>query len=277
MTSRLGINDIHYSMAVVNATDINLMALPTWAGIYPACKIGSAQPNEAVGAIWPHLVARLVSLGLITIGASDLRRRWVCSHQYYQLRIGRSSGPGDHRKDQSMTQLYSLSGTVLDIPAEGDCWIAPNAVLIGNVRLGREASIWFGAVLRADDDVIEIGERSNIQDGCVLHVDPGYPLTVGDNCTIGHKVMLHGCRIGSNTLIGMSSTILNGAQIGRNCLIGANTLITENKIIPDNSLVMGAPGRVVRELNEAGIKGLTTGADLYVKRWRRYQRELAMA
>ena len=176
-----------------------------------------------------------------------------------------------------MTQLYSLSGTVLEIPAEGDYWIAPNAVLIGNVRLGREASIWFGAILRADDDVIEIGERSNIQDGCVLHVDPGYPLTIGDNCTIGHKAMLHGCRIGSNTLIGMCSTILNGAQIGRNCLIGANTLITENKVIPDNSVVMGAPGRVVRELDEAGISGLTKGADLYVERWRRYQRELAMA
>jgi carbonic anhydrase/acetyltransferase-like protein (isoleucine patch superfamily) len=176
-----------------------------------------------------------------------------------------------------MTQLYSLSGTVLEIPAEGDYWIAPNAVLIGNVRLGREASIWFGAILRADDDVIEIGERSNIQDGCVLHVDPGYPLTIGDNCTIGHKAMLHGCRIGSNTLIGMCSTILNGAWIGRNCLIGANTLITENKVIPDNSVVMGAPGRVVRELDEAGISGLTKGADLYVERWRRYQRELAIA
>jgi carbonic anhydrase/acetyltransferase-like protein (isoleucine patch superfamily) len=176
-----------------------------------------------------------------------------------------------------MTQLYSLSGTVLEIPAEGDYWIAPNAVLIGNVRLGREASIWFGAVLRADDDVIEIGERSNIQDGCVLHVDLGYPLTIGDSCTIGHKAMLHGCRIGSNTLVGMNSTILNGAQIGRNCLIGANTLITENKVIPDNSLVMGAPGRVVRELDEAGISGLTKGADLYVERWRRYQRELAIA
>ena len=176
-----------------------------------------------------------------------------------------------------MTQLYSLSGTVLEIPAEGDYWIAPNAVLIGNVRLGREASIWFGAILRADDDVIEIGERSNIQDGCVLHVDPGYPLTIGDNCTIGHKAMLHGCRIGSNTLIGMCSTILNGAQIGRNCLIGANTLITENKVIPDNSLVMGTPGRVIREIDDAGVQNLTEGAALYVRRWRRYVRELAPA
>jgi carbonic anhydrase/acetyltransferase-like protein (isoleucine patch superfamily) len=174
-----------------------------------------------------------------------------------------------------MTQLYSLGGTTSDFPAEGDYWIAPNAVLIGNVRLRREASIWFGAVLRADDDVIEIGERSNVQDGCVLHVDPGYSLMIGDNCTIGHNVMLHGCTIGSNTLVGMCSTILNGARIGRNCLIGANTLITENKVIPDNSLVMGAPGRVVRELDEAGIRGLTEGTDLYVKRWRRYQRELA--
>jgi carbonic anhydrase/acetyltransferase-like protein (isoleucine patch superfamily) len=176
-----------------------------------------------------------------------------------------------------MTQLYSLAGTASDFPAEGDYWIAPNAVLIGNVRLGREASIWFGAVLRADDDIIEVGERSNVQDGCVLHVDPGYPLTIGEDCTIGHKVMLHGCTIGPNTLIGMCSTILNGARIGRNCLIGANTLITENKVIPDNSLVMGSPGRVVRELDETTILGLTKGASLYVERWQRYRDELAPA
>jgi carbonic anhydrase/acetyltransferase-like protein (isoleucine patch superfamily) len=174
-----------------------------------------------------------------------------------------------------MTRLYSLAGTTFEFPAEGQYWIAPDAILIGNVRLKRDASVWFNAVIRADDDVVEIGQRSNVQDGSVLHVDPGYPLTIGEDCTIGHKAMLHGCTIGSRTLIGMCSTILNGARIGRNCLIGANTLITENKVIPDNSLVMGAPGRVVRELNEAEMRDLIEGADSYVKRWQRYGRELA--
>ena len=139
----------------------------------------------------------------------------------------------------------------------------------------RDASIWFGAVLRADDELIEIGERSNVQDNCVFHVDPGYPLTLGDDCTIGHQAMVHGCTIGSNTLIGMCATVLNGARIGRNCLIGANALITENKVIPDNSVVMGAPGRVVREIDEAGVRSLTQAAALYVARWRRYARGLA--
>jgi carbonic anhydrase/acetyltransferase-like protein (isoleucine patch superfamily) len=173
-----------------------------------------------------------------------------------------------------MKNTYSLGGSSPNLPAKGEGWIAPNAVLIGNVRLGRDASIWFGAVLRADDDIIEIGARSNVQDGCVLHVDPGYPLTIGEDCTIGHRVMLHGCTIGNNTLVGMSSTILNGAKIGRNCLIGANTLITENKEIPDNSLVMGAPGRVVRQIDEAAMHSLSEGAALYVRRWRRYEQEL---
>ncbi|ACL58015.1 gamma carbonic anhydrase family protein [Methylobacterium nodulans] len=176
-----------------------------------------------------------------------------------------------------MTNIYSLGGYSPKLPPDGQGWIAPNATLIGNVRLARDVSIWFGAVLRADDDLMEIGERSNIQDSCVLHVDPGYPITIGRDCTIGHRVMLHGCKIGSNTLIGMSSTILNGAKIGSNCLIGANTLITENKEIPDNSLVMGAPGRVVRQLDEGAIRNLTESAALYVRRWRRYEQELVPA
>ena len=162
-----------------------------------------------------------------------------------------------------MPQLFSLAQTGPVLSSEGECWIAPTAILIGDVRLKREASIWFGTVVRADDATIEIGERSNVQDGCVLHVDPGFPLTIGEDCTIG-----------DNTLIGMGSTILNGARIGRNCLIGANTLITENKVIPDNSLVMGAPGRVVRELDDAAVRNLTEGAALYVRRWKRYVREL---
>jgi carbonic anhydrase/acetyltransferase-like protein (isoleucine patch superfamily) len=155
-------------------------------------------------------------------------------------------------------------------------WIAPTAVLIGNVRLKRDASVWFGAVLRGDDEPIEIGERSNVQDNCVFHVDPGYPLTIADDCTIGHHAMLHGCTIGSNTLIGMCATVLNGARIGRNCLIGASALITENKVIPDNSVVMGAPGKVVRQLDEAGARDLTKSAALYVTRWRRYARHLVL-
>ena len=171
--------------------------------------------------------------------------------------------------------IYSLDGVVSKCRDASECWIAPTAVLIGQVRLKRDASVWFGAVLRADDELIEIGERSNVQDNCVFHVDPGYPLTLGDDCTIGHQAMLHGCTIGSNTLIGMCATVLNGARIGRNCLIGANSLIPENKVIPDNSLVMGAPGRVVREIDEAGVRSLTQAAALYVARWRRYARGLA--
>ena len=171
--------------------------------------------------------------------------------------------------------VYTLDGLTPEFGEAPECWIAPTAVLIGQVRLKRDASVWFGAVLRADDELIEIGERSNVQDNSVFHVDPGFPLTVGDDCTIGHQAMVHGCTIGSNTLIGMCATVLNGARIGRNCLIGANALITENKVIPDNSVVMGAPGRVVREIDEAGVRSLTQAAALYVARWRRYARGLA--
>lgn len=167
-------------------------------------------------------------------------------------------------------RAYALDGTGPELPPPGEYWIAPGAVLVGRVRLGREASVWFGAVLRADDETIEIGERSNVQDCAVLHVDPGFPLTVGDDCVIGHRAMLHGCTIGPNTLVGMGATVLNGARVGRNCLIGANALITEGKVIPDNSLVMGSPGRVVREVDEAGARAIAEGAARYVHRWRRY-------
>ncbi len=173
-----------------------------------------------------------------------------------------------------MNCILSLTGRSPKFPEVGNYWIAPGAVLIGDVTLHSDASIWFGAVLRADDDRIEIGARSNIQDSAVLHVDPGYPLSIGEDCTIGHKAMLHGCTIGSNTLVGMCSTILNGAVIGKNCLIGANSLITENKVIPDNSVVMGAPARVVREMDEVGSLKLTEGANHYVRKWRRYLAEL---
>jgi len=170
--------------------------------------------------------------------------------------------------------IYALDGISADLPAEGSYWIAPDASLIGKVRLLRNASIWFGAVLRGDNELILIGENSNVQDGCVFHTDIGCPLTIGTNCTIGHKATLHGCTVGDNSLVGMGATILNNAVIGRNCLIGANALITEGKIIPDNSLVMGAPGKVVRQLDAEGVARLPLAAAHYVENWQRYARGL---
>ena len=135
------------------------------------------------------------------------------------------------------------------LKSEGKNWIAPNAVIIGDIVIKNDASIWFNVVLRGDIETITIGEGSNIQDGSVLHTDPGYPLKIGKGVTIGHMVMLHGCQIDDDTLVGIGSTILNNAKIGKNCIIGANTLITENKIIPDNSLVIGSPGKVLRNVS----------------------------
>lgn len=166
--------------------------------------------------------------------------------------------------------VFALEGHVPQLPEDGACWIAPGAAVIGRVRLGRNASVWFGAVIRGDNDLISIGENSNVQDGAVLHTDPGLELVIGRNCTIGHKAILHGCVIGDNTLIGMGAVILNRARIGDNCLIGANALITEGKFIPDNSLVMGQPGKVVGELNEDAIRRLTISAENYVRNWQRF-------
>ena len=157
---------------------------------------------------------------------------------------------------------------------EGEHFVAPNAAVIGSVLVKRNASVWFNATLRGDNDPITVGENSNVQDGSVLHTDIGQPLTIGRDVTVGHMVMLHGCAIGDNTLIGIGSIILNGAKIGRNCLIGANTLITENKEIPDGSMVMGAPGKVVRELNEQQIAMITFSAHHYVENWKRYAKGL---
>jgi carbonic anhydrase/acetyltransferase-like protein (isoleucine patch superfamily) len=171
----------------------------------------------------------------------------------------------------------TLDGVMPDLPGAGDHWIAPNAVLIGKVRLERDASVWFSAVLRGDNELIHIGEASNIQDGCVLHTDMGYPLTVGRGSTIGHMVMLHGCTVGDNVLVGMASTIMNGAVIGRNCIIGAHSLIPEGKAIPDNSLVMGAPGKVVRELSAEQAAVIPMASQQYVRNWRRYAAGLAEA
>lgn len=170
--------------------------------------------------------------------------------------------------------IYALDGIAAELPEEGTYWIAPDAAVIGRVKLERHASVWFGAVLRGDNELILVGENSNVQDGCVLHTDMGAPLTIGANCTIGHKAILHGCSIGDNSLIGMGATILNHARIGRNCLIGANALVTEGKVIPDNSLVIGAPAKVVRELTAEAIAALPRSAEGYVRNWQRFAGKL---
>ena len=169
--------------------------------------------------------------------------------------------------------LYSLDGVSPQV-AE-DSWIAPDANVIGKIVIQEGASVWFGATLRGDNEEIVIGKGSNVQENTIMHTDMGYPLTVGEGCTIGHKALLHGCTIGDNTLIGMGAVILNGAKIGKNCLIGANALITENKVIPDGSLVMGSPGKVVRELDEQGIQGLRASALNYQQNMRRFRAGLA--
>jgi len=155
----------------------------------------------------------------------------------------------------------------------GDYWIAPNATVVGSVVLENNASIWFNAVVRSDNDVITIGENSQVQDGSVLHADPGFPLTLGKNVSIGHMVMLHGCTIGDGTLVGIKSVIMNGAVIGKNCLIGANTLVAEGKSIPDGSLVLGSPGKVVRQLSAEEIARVNETADHYVQNFKRYRSE----
>ena len=173
--------------------------------------------------------------------------------------------------------IHVLDGIAPELPEEGAYWIAASADVIGRVRLEQNASVWFNAVLRGDNELIWLGEGSNIQDGCVLHTDMGSPLTVGRNCTIGHQAMLHGCTIGENTLVGIGATILNGAVIGKNCLIGAHTFIPERKVIPDNSLVMGAPGKVVRELDAEGVARLSAAAASYVRNWKRFAKGLQPA
>lgn len=168
--------------------------------------------------------------------------------------------------------LYSLENR--NVETRGDCFVADNAVVIGSVVLENNASIWFNCVVRGDNDVITIGENTNVQDGSVLHTDAGIPLTLGNNVSVGHKVMLHGCTIGDGSLIGINAVILNNAKIGRSCLIGANTLIPEGKEIPDGSLVMGSPGRVKRTLSDEEIRGLKEIADHYVQKSALYRRTL---
>ena len=167
---------------------------------------------------------------------------------------------------------YSLGDK--KVVTKGDYWIADNAIVIGSVVLENNASVWFNCVVRGDNDVITIGENSQLQDGCIIHIDPGYPLKMGKNVSVGHMAMLHGCTIGDGTLIGIKSVILNDAIIGKNCLIGANSLIPERKKIPDGSLVMGSPGKVVRHLNDDEIRFIHATADNYVERWKSYKTEL---
>lgn len=167
---------------------------------------------------------------------------------------------------------YRLGAAQVECDAQS--WVAPNAVLVGKVKLEAGASVWFNTVLRGDNELIHIGENSNVQDGTVMHTDMGFPLTLGKGVTIGHNAMLHGCTIGDYSLIGINAVVLNGAKIGKNCLIGANALIPEGKVIPDGSLVMGSPGKVVRELTEQQIKMLEAGAAHYVHNAQRYARDL---
>ena len=170
--------------------------------------------------------------------------------------------------------LYELEGSRPQMPEAGHRWVAENATLIGKVRLGPDASVWFNAVLRGDNELLDIGARTNIQDGCLLHSDMGFPLTIGEDCTIGHCVILHGCTIGHNTLIGMGATLLNGARIGTNSIVGANALVTENKSFPDNVLIIGSPARVARTLEPAEIERNRATAQYYVDNWGRYARSL---
>lgn len=170
--------------------------------------------------------------------------------------------------------IYELDGVKPEFPGEGEYWVADSATLIGRVRLKRETSVWFGAVLRGDNEWIELGERSQIQDNATLHTDPGFPMVIGSNCVIGHNVILHGCTIGDNSLVGMGAIMLNGAKIGQNCLVGAGAVVTEGKEFPDNSLIVGAPARVVRTLDEKAAAMIRGGADIYVKRSKEYAKGL---
>ena len=170
--------------------------------------------------------------------------------------------------------IYELDGQRPDLPADERYWVAESATVIGTVRLKRDASVWYGASLRGDNEWVEVGERSNIQENCILHTDIGFPLTIGARCTIGHAVILHGCTIADDSLIGMGAIVLNGVKIGRNCLVGAGAVVTEGKVFPDNSLIVGAPARVVREVNDKILQLIAESADFYVNNWQRYRKGL---
>jgi carbonic anhydrase/acetyltransferase-like protein (isoleucine patch superfamily) len=170
--------------------------------------------------------------------------------------------------------LYAFEGVQPSLPPDGDFWVAPDAHVIGSVRLGVGVGIWFGAVLRGDNELIDIGARTNIQEGALLHTDMGFPMALGVDCTIGHHAILHGCTIGDCSLIGMGATVLNGARIGAFSIVGANALVTEGKEFPDHSLIVGSPARAVRTLDEAATARLRLSALHYVERWRRFSHGL---
>ena len=167
--------------------------------------------------------------------------------------------------------LYRLDGTEPQLADAQSTYIAPGAVLVGNIALGADVSVWFGAVLRGDNEPIVIGERSNVQEHTVMHTDPGFPLTIGAGCTIGHRAMLHGCAVGDNSLIGIGAIVLNGARIGSDSLVGAGALVTEGKSFPDGSLIIGSPARVARPLTEAEVDRLRRSAVHYVENGRRFR------
>ncbi|MHA1523818.1 MAG: gamma carbonic anhydrase family protein [Alphaproteobacteria bacterium] len=173
--------------------------------------------------------------------------------------------------------IYQLAGVQPVLPAPGAYWLAPTATLIGNVRLEADASVWFGAVVRGDNEPIVIGARSNVQDNCVLHTDPGAPLTLGQDCTIGHQATLHGCTIGAGSLVGIGATILNNAVIGARCIIGAHALVPEGMVVAPGSLVLGTPGRVARTLSAGEVEKLARSASDYVARWQHYAQGLVSA
>jgi carbonic anhydrase/acetyltransferase-like protein (isoleucine patch superfamily) len=170
--------------------------------------------------------------------------------------------------------VYELDGVQPECPGAGESWIADSASVIGRVRLRRQTSVWFGAVIRGDNEWIDIGERSQVQDNATLHTDPGFPLTIGANCVIGHNVILHGCTIGDECLVGMGAIMLNGSKIGNNCLVGAGAVVTEGKSFPDNSLIVGSPARVIRTVDEKVRQMILDGADVYVRRGQLYAHAL---
>ncbi|KQZ31883.1 acetyltransferase [Mesorhizobium sp. Root552] len=173
--------------------------------------------------------------------------------------------------------IYAIDGVEPRFEDRDSNWVAPDASLIGNITIGRNVGIWFGTVVRGDNEEISIGEDSNVQEHTIMHTDPGFPLTIGKGCTIGHRAMLHGCTIGDNSLIGMGAIVLNGARIGRNSLVGAGALVTEGKEFPDNSLIVGSPAKAVRALDDAAVERLRKSAAHYVANGKRFRAGLKPA
>lgn len=167
--------------------------------------------------------------------------------------------------------LYTLDGKSPTFVDEASTWVAPDASVIGDITIGRDVGIWFGAALRGDTEPITIGDGTNVQEHTIMHTDPGFPLTIGRGCTIGHRALLHGCTIGNNSLIGMGAIILNGARIGDNCLVGAGALVTEGKVFPDGSLIVGSPARAIRELDEQAVGRLRLSAQHYIANQKRFR------